>query len=218
MREHAFDGEMGLAGVGRSEHGGDAAPAMAICGIRGEGPAHLLTSSSSDPRETRNTGGTNLVRIADSAHSDFVPKGIRGSGSLFQSTRPAHSGVALTTKSGLSLSLLSQAPRKTKGTKGGRIRGALIFGICSLQHIGIMGLCVNPRGFPVAEKANGYGSALARGEPATWIEVTRAVPYPTGVGNTIRYGTYMMVPRTGMSQTSISFVCDMSWIPGLSGW
>ena len=147
MREHAFDGEMGLAGVGRSEHGGDAAPAMAICGIRGEGPAHLLTFSSSNPRKTRNTGGTNLVRIADSAHSDFVPKGIRGSGSLFQSTWPAHFGVAMTTKSGLSLSLLSQAPRKTKGTKGGRIRGALIFGICSLQHIGIMGLCVNPQAF-----------------------------------------------------------------------
>ena len=70
----------------------------------------------------------------------------------------------------------------------------------------------------MAKKSNGYGSALARDGPATWIEVAKAEPYPTGVGNTIRYGTYRIVLRTGMSQTSISFVCDMSWMPGLSGW
>ena len=33
MREHALDGEMGLAGIGRAEHGGDAAAALEACGI-----------------------------------------------------------------------------------------------------------------------------------------------------------------------------------------
>ena len=28
MRQHALDGEMGLAGIGRAEHGGDAASAL----------------------------------------------------------------------------------------------------------------------------------------------------------------------------------------------
>ena len=42
--EHALDGEMGLAGIGRTEHGGDAAPALEVCGMRGKRPAHLLTS------------------------------------------------------------------------------------------------------------------------------------------------------------------------------
>ncbi len=40
MREHALDGEMGLAGIGRPEHGGDAASALQICGMRGERPTH----------------------------------------------------------------------------------------------------------------------------------------------------------------------------------
>ena len=38
--EHALDGEMRLAGIGRPEHGGDAAPALKACGIRGQRPAH----------------------------------------------------------------------------------------------------------------------------------------------------------------------------------
>ena len=33
VREHALDGEMGLAGVGRPEHGGDAASALRACGM-----------------------------------------------------------------------------------------------------------------------------------------------------------------------------------------
>ncbi len=32
VRQHALDGEMRLAGIGRPEHGGDAAPALRICG------------------------------------------------------------------------------------------------------------------------------------------------------------------------------------------
>ena len=40
MREHALDGEVGLAGIGRAEHGGDAAAALQICGMRGERPTY----------------------------------------------------------------------------------------------------------------------------------------------------------------------------------
>ena len=35
VREHALDGEMSLAGIGRPEHGGDAAPALRACGMSG---------------------------------------------------------------------------------------------------------------------------------------------------------------------------------------
>ena len=38
--QHALDGEMGLAGIGRTEHRGDAAPALEVCGMRGKRPAH----------------------------------------------------------------------------------------------------------------------------------------------------------------------------------
>jgi hypothetical protein len=45
--EHALDGEMGLAGIGRPEHGGDAAPPLEACGIRGERPTHIDSLSLS---------------------------------------------------------------------------------------------------------------------------------------------------------------------------
>ena len=35
MGEHALDGEVGLAGIGRAEHGGDAAASGETCGLRG---------------------------------------------------------------------------------------------------------------------------------------------------------------------------------------
>jgi len=38
--QHALDGEMGLAGIGRTKHRGDAAPALEVCGMRGKRPAH----------------------------------------------------------------------------------------------------------------------------------------------------------------------------------
>src|SRR5262249_58182881 len=42
MRGHALDGEMGLAGVGRTEHGGDAGPARASVPVHwgGAGTGH----------------------------------------------------------------------------------------------------------------------------------------------------------------------------------
>ena len=73
VRQHALDGEMGLAGVGRAEHGGDAASALRACGIAGKDRLILtFVTSGSWSARTRNEGGTNPVRIADSAHSDFV--------------------------------------------------------------------------------------------------------------------------------------------------
>jgi hypothetical protein len=35
VTEHALDGEMRFAGVGRTEHGGDAASSGSACGMRG---------------------------------------------------------------------------------------------------------------------------------------------------------------------------------------
>ena len=45
VAQHALDGEVGLAGVGRAEHGGDAAPARGAGGMRSMGPDHVISSS-----------------------------------------------------------------------------------------------------------------------------------------------------------------------------
>ena len=52
VREHALDGEMGLAGIGRTENGGDAAPALEACGMSGERPAHIDSLSLSRVQST----------------------------------------------------------------------------------------------------------------------------------------------------------------------
>ena len=45
MRQHALDGEMGLAGIGGPEHGGDAGAAGTRCsvGLRGKGDGHYAS-------------------------------------------------------------------------------------------------------------------------------------------------------------------------------
>jgi hypothetical protein len=50
MAEHALDGKMGLAGVGRPEHGGDAGTARASVAVHwgGEGNGHLRIGSLSN--------------------------------------------------------------------------------------------------------------------------------------------------------------------------
>jgi hypothetical protein len=64
MRQHALDGEMGLAGVGRAKHGGDAASAKRACGL-GESPAHLTFLTGWFVSSER---GNESRPIADSAH------------------------------------------------------------------------------------------------------------------------------------------------------
>ena len=57
MREHALDGEMGLAGIGRPEHGGDAAPALRDLWNAGRKTGSSLTSSTSIACENSERGG-----------------------------------------------------------------------------------------------------------------------------------------------------------------
>ena len=53
-----LDGEMGLAGIGGAEHGGDAAAALKDAGVGGEGSAHnsrILNLVAVAARGTRGT-------------------------------------------------------------------------------------------------------------------------------------------------------------------
>src|SRR3990172_6708473 len=55
-----------------------------------EGNGRLISRCPKDrfPGVTWNEGGTNLVRIADSAHSDFVPKPVKPLARLVAKRRP----------------------------------------------------------------------------------------------------------------------------------
>src|SRR5690348_1134798 len=88
MAEHALDGEVGLAGIGGPEHGGDAGAAGAgvASSRRGEGNRHHVSGKAekafcagpyppllyhnaagrAHPRRRWNESGTNRARIADS--------------------------------------------------------------------------------------------------------------------------------------------------------
>jgi hypothetical protein len=51
MRQHALDGEMGLAGIGGPQHGGDAGPAGTRCSVRlwGKGDGHYASRLVAGP-------------------------------------------------------------------------------------------------------------------------------------------------------------------------
>ena len=128
MRQHALDGEMGLAGIGRPEHGGDAATLGASWTL-GEGSGHGRPPAGPSGPQPRGAG-TGGEQIS----SESLTRPIRISffekitGLLFGGFRRARS---------------PRRARKATRTEHRRIGRVLIFGICSPQHVGIRGLAVN---------------------------------------------------------------------------
>ena len=121
MRQHALDGEMGLAGIGRPQHGGDAgaAGARGAVGLRGKGDGHYASRLAAGlfagpargflyhnathrrrlaPVKLWNESGTNRARIADSGAMRLRSRRHLASGALSAtrsgSPRPIQAAVS----------------------------------------------------------------------------------------------------------------------------
>src|SRR6476646_10436828 len=103
-----------------------------------------MDSVSPGARFVWNDGGTNLVRIADSGHSDFVLYLLHGVSPTLSSAVAKSMFTTMNQPVEAWASGGAQRLGETTGTEHGRIRGVLIFSICSLLHIGIWRLAVNP--------------------------------------------------------------------------